>query len=326
MPEPAVTDRDLWNELQPLLDQELTRLSEKNRVAIVLCDLEGKTRKEAARQLGVPEGTLAARLARGRRVLAQRLARHGLAVSGVSLAAVLAQHAAASAPTSVVVSTIKAAGLFAAGQAAATGAISVKVAALTDGVLRSMLYYKLKVVSVLLAALVACVGAGMCAAALCAGDPAQPPPAEKAPDTGTDVTQAAARPQDKQRPEPGAKGEPRAPLVVDVEGPVYDIALSPNGGVVATVTSQSKDDKDYFGVELWDSRTGKRLQELLEETTEGRARGTVGGVAYSPDGKTVAVVSLIPVGGLLKGKSICGRRERARRRPRWTWVRRSATA
>ena len=60
MPEPAVTEQDLWRDLQPVLDQELSRLPDKYRVAIVLCDLEGKTRKEAARQLGCPEGTLAA--------------------------------------------------------------------------------------------------------------------------------------------------------------------------------------------------------------------------------------------------------------------------
>jgi RNA polymerase sigma factor (sigma-70 family) len=146
MPEPAVTEPDLWPELQPLLDQELSGLPDIYRVAIVLCDLEGKTRKEAARQLGVPEGTLAARVARGRVMLAKRLVRRGLAVSGGSLAAALAQNAAsASAPTSVVVSTIKAAGLLAAGQAAASGVISVSVAALMEGVLKSMLLTKLKI-------------------------------------------------------------------------------------------------------------------------------------------------------------------------------------
>src|SRR5262245_16335940 len=119
MPEAAVREQDLWSDLLPLLDEELSRLPDRYRVAIVLCDLEGKTRKEAARQLGVPEGTLAARVARGRALLAKRLARHGLAVSVSSLAVALAANAApANVPTSVATGTIQAATLFAAGQAA----------------------------------------------------------------------------------------------------------------------------------------------------------------------------------------------------------------
>jgi hypothetical protein len=58
-------------------------------------------------------------------------------------------------PTSVVSSTIKAASLFVAGQAVAAGAISVKVAALTEGVLNAMLLNKLKGALVMLALVVA---------------------------------------------------------------------------------------------------------------------------------------------------------------------------
>jgi len=64
MPEPVAAQQDLWSDLRPLLDQELSRLPDKYRVVIVLCDLEGNTRKEAARHLGLPEGTLSAQLAR----------------------------------------------------------------------------------------------------------------------------------------------------------------------------------------------------------------------------------------------------------------------
>jgi RNA polymerase sigma factor (sigma-70 family) len=145
MPEPAAAEQDLWDDLRPLLDQELSRLPDKYRAVVVLCDLGGKTRKEAARQLSVPEGTVAGRLARARTMLAKRLTRLGAVLSGGALAALLSQKAAsASVPASVVSATIRAAGLLAAGQAAATGVISVKVAALTEGVLRAMLLTKLK--------------------------------------------------------------------------------------------------------------------------------------------------------------------------------------
>jgi RNA polymerase sigma factor (sigma-70 family) len=162
MPEPAATDTELWDDLQPLLDQVLSGLPDIYRVAIVLCILEGKTRKEAARQLGVPTGTLAARLARGRVMLAKGLARHGLAVSGGTLAVVLAQNAAlACVPMSLVSSTIKAASRFAAGQAAATDVVSAKVAGLAEGVLKTMLLTKVKIgTAVLLAVAAIGVGAG----------------------------------------------------------------------------------------------------------------------------------------------------------------------
>src|SRR4051812_22593765 len=77
MPEPATTDPDVLSDLQPLIDQELSQLREKYRAVVVLCDLEGKTRTEAARQLDVPEGTVAGWLARARAALAERLARRG---------------------------------------------------------------------------------------------------------------------------------------------------------------------------------------------------------------------------------------------------------
>ncbi|HZT81460.1 MAG TPA: sigma-70 family RNA polymerase sigma factor, partial [Gemmataceae bacterium] len=90
LPHPAVEGSSDANDLRQLLDRELSRLPDKYRTAVVLCELEGRSRKEVARLLGVPEGTLSSRLAAARRLLAGRLGARGRAVSVTAVAAVLA--------------------------------------------------------------------------------------------------------------------------------------------------------------------------------------------------------------------------------------------
>jgi RNA polymerase sigma factor (sigma-70 family) len=161
MPEPAAAERDLGDDW---LDHELSRLPDKYRVVIVLCDLGGKTRKEAARQLGLPGGTVASRLARARAMLAKRFSQRGVALSGGALAAV----PSACVSPSLVSSTTKAAGQFAAGHAVA---IPVKVVALTEGVLKTMLLSTLKKAAVaLLVVLVLMAGAGAVISRTSAGE------------------------------------------------------------------------------------------------------------------------------------------------------------
>jgi RNA polymerase sigma factor (sigma-70 family) len=151
MPETPAAQQDLQRELIALLDQQLDRLPKKYRAAIILCDLQGKTHKEAAQQLGWPVGTFSTRLVRGRALLAKRLRHYRPAMSAGALAMVLSQahHASAAVPTSVVYSTIKAATLIAAGKATA-GVISANVAALTEGVLKMMFLSKLKMTTAVL--------------------------------------------------------------------------------------------------------------------------------------------------------------------------------
>jgi RNA polymerase sigma factor (sigma-70 family) len=177
MPECEAPPEGAWRDLRPALDQALGHLPDKDRVAIILCDLEGNTRKQAARQLGLPEGTLAGRLTRGRALLARRLARHGPALSSGTLATVLSEEAAtASVPPLIMGSTLKALTSIAAGQTAAASAVSANVAALTEGVLKSMFLTKLKTAAL---ALVVCVlGTGLGVSSLAGQDQpagAQPP-------------------------------------------------------------------------------------------------------------------------------------------------------
>jgi RNA polymerase sigma factor (sigma-70 family) len=168
MPEPAEAERDSWSDLRSVLDEELSRLPERYRVAIVLCDLEGRSRKDAARQLGCPEGTLAGRVTRGRALLARRLARRGLAVPAGALAAA-PDAAQASEPASLVCFATRGASL-AAGRAA-DGVIPVAVAALAEGVLRTMLLTRLKIAAAaLLLVALACSGVGVLIQAAPAAD------------------------------------------------------------------------------------------------------------------------------------------------------------
>ncbi len=149
-----------WQELWPILDRELSRLSDKYRLPIVLCDLEGRSRKDVARQLAIPEGTLSSRLATARKKLAVRLARYGFVVSAASLGILLAEKAAtASLSFSLLSSTTKAAMLIAAGPAVAAGVVSATVSTLTEGVLKAMFIAKIKTATLVLCS-VAAFGVG----------------------------------------------------------------------------------------------------------------------------------------------------------------------
>jgi RNA polymerase sigma factor (sigma-70 family) len=84
---PERVEARTWDDLGAVLHEEVDRLPDRIRIAIVLCDLEERPYEEAARQLGCPVGTVKSRLARGRAHLKKRLTRRGLADSAGVLAA-----------------------------------------------------------------------------------------------------------------------------------------------------------------------------------------------------------------------------------------------
>jgi RNA polymerase sigma factor (sigma-70 family) len=184
MPEPKTQsrDREFGPELRALLDEELSRLPDKYRIAVLLCDLEDRSRTEAAQQLQLPEGTLASRLARGRALLAQRLTRRGVTISAAALAAALPQQAASvCVPAALLSNTIKAVTLLAAGGATAAGAISAQVSALTREVMAATMLGKKKAVGILLFMAAFVLGGGIVTYHLvpCQPNHPEPPPKER---------------------------------------------------------------------------------------------------------------------------------------------------
>ena len=105
----ATNGRSASDDLLPVLHEEIARLPEKYRLAVVHCDLEGMTQAQAAGQLHWSERTLHKRLAEARARLKRRLARRGLAPDGATLGAVFLREARAAVPAAWSEATIRAA-------------------------------------------------------------------------------------------------------------------------------------------------------------------------------------------------------------------------
>jgi RNA polymerase sigma factor (sigma-70 family) len=153
------------------LEEELRRLPEPYRTAVVLCYVEGRTQAEAAALLATTADAVNSRLKRARDLLRRRLARRGSLLSGVAVAEALAQGTAPAAlPAALVRRTAVAAIEFAIGRVSADG-VSTFAADLAKGALHDMLPSKVKLLSALALVCFLLIG-GMFLPAPASGEPA----------------------------------------------------------------------------------------------------------------------------------------------------------
>ena len=81
----AVPDEDVvsWREVRQALEEEIARLPDDLRSAVIVCPFEGRTQEEAGRALNVNPRTLKDRVRRGRELLQRRLTRRGVTLAAL---------------------------------------------------------------------------------------------------------------------------------------------------------------------------------------------------------------------------------------------------
>jgi RNA polymerase sigma factor (sigma-70 family) len=154
-------------ELRAVIDQEIDRLGDAQRLPVVLCCLEGISHEEASQRLSWPVGTVKSRLARGRRRLQDRLVRRGLAPAGALAAgtALFGMEASAAVQPALIEATTKAAAAVATGGGLA-GVVPAALSGLVQEELASMFATKMKLAAAAtLTALTSVVVIGLAVAA-----------------------------------------------------------------------------------------------------------------------------------------------------------------
>jgi RNA polymerase sigma factor (sigma-70 family) len=246
-----------WREVGAILDQELNRLPARYRACLVICCLEGKTRDEAAIELGLPLRTLQRHLERGRKLLRARLARRGVVFAvALSTATLSQQLAAAAVPAALADAAIN---------VAQTAPSAGPVAALAEEFLHNLRWETWKVTGIILLAAAAAV-----LGFVWASETLMPMVPDAVPTPVPERVPAAAM------------TKARAPLVQPAQdaaeplrhnGPVNCVAISADGNTIAS-GSEGADTT----LRLWQARTGRQIYCI-------DVKCGVLALAFSSDGK-----------------------------------------
>jgi RNA polymerase sigma factor (sigma-70 family) len=245
------TCEPLSDDVRESIDAVLLGLPQRYRAAIVLCDLEGLTRKCAAERLGWSEGLLSGRLARARKLLADRLTRRGvtLGVGGIGtvLAIISIPNAMASELVRTTLSLIK----------LVRGGLdtlpSGPVASLATGITQSMFRTRVCLFTGILSiGLVLGVGATLLAASRTDSGIGQPTPFSH---TATPAVRLVSLPNRlirTQKPAPAWKE------LVTIEHPATVTAIASGEG---NTLFAGDEDMNVFA---WNARSGGKIKTILK--------------------------------------------------------------
>jgi RNA polymerase sigma factor (sigma-70 family) len=277
--EPA-DDRD---ELLPILDEELNRLPHRYRAALLACELEGKSRREAAKQLGIPEGTLSTRLARGRKALRERLQRRGVSLGVGPIAGLTGTLVDNIVPERLIGLTVRAA-LSDSSRVGATAMVATAVSSLAETVLKMM--FLARVGFVVAALTTAAVGTATVASLV--RTPAAAESQKADPTTAGPVARVGVAKD--------GSGDPLADGTIARLGSIRfrggnqrvdALRFSPDGQTLVTVS------RDFL-IRLWETKTGRLLHEVLAGSGSVSSSPSI---AFSPDGKQIALSGSERAGG-----------------------------
>jgi RNA polymerase sigma factor (sigma-70 family) len=272
-------------EMQSVVDEELNRLPAKWRTPLILCYLEGKTQEEAAEVLGWPVGSMSWRLSRAKARLRDRLTRRGMALAAGTFAVGIAEPVPALAAP-LLIRTLKGALLFADGKSAPLALVSAQATALAEMMLRAAAN-KVKICAVFLGLLIAVgISAGVLARSRLMSQPQSA--------LNADISRVPNhRPQRRAKDTAARTWRQRATFRVS-KGSVRALALSPDGKRLASLgmgdaqrnlaQGHIEEELKELCPKIWEATTGKPQRALTDE----RVVDQISGLAFSPDGKTLA--------------------------------------